>query len=117
MKIKTSLTFRQEGTHKIFKKKVLWRIFERKRKEVTEDWRKLHNKELHDLNFSPDVGIILKKRKVMWSAHVAYMGEKPYRLVVGKSEGKCRNEWDCNMKVNLREIGYSKEVMNRFHMA
>jgi hypothetical protein len=33
----------------MFQNRVLRRIFGLKRDEVTEEWRKLHNKELHDL--------------------------------------------------------------------
>jgi hypothetical protein len=34
---------------------VLRRIFGPKRDEVTGDWRKLHNEELHNLYFSPNI--------------------------------------------------------------
>jgi hypothetical protein len=33
----------------------LWRIFGRKRDEVTGDWRKLHNEELPNLYSSPNI--------------------------------------------------------------
>jgi hypothetical protein len=33
----------------VFDKRVLRRIFRRKRDEVTREWRKLHNEELNDL--------------------------------------------------------------------
>jgi len=94
---------------------VLWRIFVCKRDEVTEGWRKLHNEELLDLNFTPDVGIFKKNCNVVGACGV-HGGEKrnACRLMVGKSEGKCRNECRYNMKVNLKVIGYSNEVMKRF---
>jgi hypothetical protein len=34
---------------RVFENRVLRGIFEPKRDEVTGEWRKLHNKELHDL--------------------------------------------------------------------
>jgi hypothetical protein len=40
---------------RVFKNRVLRRIFGSKRDEVTGDWRKLHNEELHNLNFSPNI--------------------------------------------------------------
>jgi hypothetical protein len=36
-----------------FENRVLRRIFGPKRDEVTGDWRKLHNEELHNLQSSP----------------------------------------------------------------
>jgi hypothetical protein len=36
----------------VFENRVLRRIFGPKRDEVTGEWRKLHNKELHDLTSS-----------------------------------------------------------------
>jgi hypothetical protein len=43
------LTFREEHRLGVFENKVLRRIFGPKRDEVTGNWRKLHNEELHDL--------------------------------------------------------------------
>jgi hypothetical protein len=43
---------------------VLRRIFGPKRDEVTEEWRKLHNEELHDLFPSPSVLRIIKPRRM-----------------------------------------------------
>jgi hypothetical protein len=44
-----SLTLREEKRMRVFKNRVLGRIFGPKRREVTEDWRRLHNEELNDL--------------------------------------------------------------------
>lgn len=40
LKIKISLTLRNESTHEEYKKRVLWRIFVCKMEEVTEGWKK-----------------------------------------------------------------------------
>jgi hypothetical protein len=74
----------------VFENRVLRRIFGLKRDEVMGDWRKLHNKELHDLYSSPSIIRVIKSRKMRWAEHVAQMGEKrnAYRLLVGKPEGK-----------------------------
>jgi hypothetical protein len=71
----------------VFENRVLRRIFGPKRDEVTGEWRKLHNKELHDLYSLPSIIRIMKSRR---AGHVARMGEKRnmYRLLVGKPEGK-----------------------------
>jgi hypothetical protein len=38
-----SLSLREEDTLRVFENRVLRRIFEPKRDEVVEDWRRLHN--------------------------------------------------------------------------
>jgi hypothetical protein len=69
---------------------VLRRIFGPKGDEVTGEWRKLYNKELHDLYSSPSIIRIIKSWRMRWVGHVARMGEKrnAYRLLVEKAEGK-----------------------------
>jgi hypothetical protein len=81
--------------------------------EVTGDWRKLHNKELHDLYPSPSIIRIIKSRRMRWAGHVALMGEKrnAYRLLVGKPEGKRplgrpRRMWVDNIRIDLGEVGW-----------
>ena len=43
------LTLREECRLRVLEKRVLRRIFEAKRDEVTREWRKIHNEELNDL--------------------------------------------------------------------
>jgi hypothetical protein len=50
-----SLTLREEHRLRVFENRVLRRIFGPKRDEVTGEWRKLHNEELHNLYSSPDI--------------------------------------------------------------
>jgi hypothetical protein len=45
---------------RVFENRVLRIIFGDKRDEVTGDWRKLHNEELHGLYCSPDIITIIK---------------------------------------------------------
>jgi hypothetical protein len=40
---------------RVFENTVLRRIFGPKRDEVTGEWRKLHNEELHNLYSYPDI--------------------------------------------------------------
>jgi hypothetical protein len=56
--------------------RVLRRIFGPKRDEVTGEWRKLHNKVLHDLYSSPSTIRIIKSRRMRWASHVARMGRR-----------------------------------------
>jgi hypothetical protein len=46
--------------------KVLRRIFGPKRDEVTGEWRKLHNEQLHDLYSQPSITGIIKSRRMRW---------------------------------------------------
>jgi hypothetical protein len=82
-----SLTLRDEHRLGVFENRVLRRIFGPKRAEVTGEWRKLHNEELHDLYSSPSNIRIIQLRRMRCTGHVARMGEKrnAYRLLVGKT--------------------------------
>jgi hypothetical protein len=46
--------------------RVLRRIFGPKSDEVTEEWRKLHNEELHDLYSSTNIIRVIKYRRMRW---------------------------------------------------
>jgi hypothetical protein len=46
---------------RVFENRVLRRIFESKRDEVTGSWRKLCNEELHNLYYSPSIGMIMSR--------------------------------------------------------
>jgi hypothetical protein len=78
-----SLILREEHILGVFENRVLRRIFGPKRDEVTGEWRKLRNEELHDLYSSPSIIRIIKARRMKWVGHVARMGEKStaYRLL------------------------------------
>jgi hypothetical protein len=78
----------------LFENRVLRRIFGPKRDEVTGEWRKLHNKELHDRYSSPNIVQVIKSRRMRWAGHVTRMGEKKgvYRVLVGKPEGEITEE-------------------------
>ncbi|KAJ4428748.1 hypothetical protein ANN_25741 [Periplaneta americana] len=70
-----TLTLREEQRLRVFEHKVLRKIFGAKRDEVTGEWRKLHNAELHALYSSPDIIRNIKSRRLRWAGHVARMGE------------------------------------------
>jgi hypothetical protein len=40
---------------------------------VTGGWRKLHNKELHNLYSSPSINRMTKSKGITWAGHVARM--------------------------------------------
>jgi hypothetical protein len=53
---------------------VVNRILGPKRDEVKGGWRKLHNEELHNLYYTPNIRVI-KSRRVRWVGHVARTGQ------------------------------------------
>jgi hypothetical protein len=55
-----SLTLREEHRLRVFKNRVLRRIFRPKRDEVVDEWITLHNEELRDLYSSPSIIRIIK---------------------------------------------------------
>ena len=59
----------------MFENKVLRRYLGLKKDEITGEWRKLHNVELHALYSSPNIIRSLKSRRLRWAGHVARMEE------------------------------------------
>jgi hypothetical protein len=55
-----TLTLREEHRLRVFENRVLRRIFGPKRDEVTGNWRKVHNEELHNLYSSPNTITMIK---------------------------------------------------------
>jgi hypothetical protein len=103
----------KEHRLRVFENRVLRRIFDPKRDEVTGDWRRVHNEELHNLYSSPNTIRMIKSRRMRWVGHVARMGEKrnAYMILVGKPEGKRplgrpRRRWVDSIKIDLRETGW-----------
>jgi hypothetical protein len=106
-----SLTLREERRLWVFENRVLRRIFGSKRDEVTGEWRKLHNEELHDLYSSPNTVRVIKSR-MRWAGNVARVGygRGVCRVLVGKPEakrplGRPRRRWEDNIKADLQKVG------------
>jgi hypothetical protein len=96
---------------RVFENRVLRKIFGPKREE-DGSWRKLHNDELHNLYYSPNIVRVIKSIRMRWAGHVACMveGRGVYRVLVGRPEGKRllgrhRRRCEDNIKLDLREIG------------
>jgi hypothetical protein len=92
---------------------VLRRILGPKRDEMTGEWRKLHNEEIHDLYASPSIIRIMKVRMMRWAGHVVRIGEKRnvYRFLVGKPEGRRplgrpKRKWFDNIRMDLLGVGW-----------
>jgi hypothetical protein len=106
-----SLILREEHKLRAFEESVLRRILGPKRDEVTGEWRKMHNGELHNLNLSSDIITQMKSRRMRLSGHVARIreGRNVYRAWIGKPEGKRqlerpRRRWECGIKMDLMEV-------------
>jgi hypothetical protein len=103
---------REERRLRVFEYRVLRRIFEHNRDEVTGEWRKLHNEELSDLYSLLSIVRGIKTRTIRWAGRVARMGKGSgvYRVLVRKAEGKRplgrpRRRWEYNIKMDLQEVG------------
>jgi hypothetical protein len=84
----------------------------RRRDEVTGEWRKIHNEELHDLCSLPTIVRVIKSRRMRWVGHVACMGrgEACTGFWWGKPEGKRplgrpSHRWEDDIKMDLQEAG------------
>jgi hypothetical protein len=83
-----SVTLREKHRQRVFENRVLRRIFGPKRDDVTGEWRKLHNEELHSLYSSPNIIRQMQSRIMRWAGHVARMGEEIVEGLDGKSRRK-----------------------------
>jgi hypothetical protein len=83
-----------------------------KRDEIVGGWRKLHNEELRNLYFSPNITRMIKSRRMRWAGHVACTEKRnAYSILVGKPEGKRplgrhKRRLEGNIKIDLIEMGW-----------
>jgi hypothetical protein len=77
---------REECRLRVFENRVLRRAFGPKRDAVTGEWRKLHNEELSDRYYLPNIVRMVKSRRMRRAGHVARMGEGRvvHRVLVGR---------------------------------
>jgi hypothetical protein len=92
---------REECRLRVFDNRVLRRIFGPKRDEVTGEWRRLQNEELHALYSSPNIIQVIKSRRQMGRVCRTYGAQ---RALVGKFEGRRplgrpRHRWEDNIKM------------------
>jgi hypothetical protein len=80
----SSLALREEGRLRVFENRVLRRIFGLNRDGVVVvgGWRKLHNKELHNLYSLPNIIRMIKSRRTRLAGLVTCMGRRGMLLVL-----------------------------------
>jgi hypothetical protein len=59
-----SLTLKEVHRLRVFKNRVLRKIFGPKRDEVTEGWRGLHNEEVRNFYYLPNIIRMIKKKRM-----------------------------------------------------
>jgi hypothetical protein len=72
----------------VFENRLLRRIFGPKRDEVTGEWRKLHNEELHNLYSSPDIIRQFKANELGGACGTHGRGEKSVQCFGEKARRK-----------------------------
>jgi hypothetical protein len=65
---------REERRLRLFRNRVLRRIFGPKMDGVTGVWSKLHNEELHEMYFSPTIVHVIISRRMSEAGHVPRRG-------------------------------------------
>jgi hypothetical protein len=88
----------EEQRLRVFENRVLRRIFGPKGDEVTGEWRKLHNEELHNLYSSPDIIRQVKANEVGGAYSTHGRGERIVQGFGGKARGK-ETTWKTKPKV------------------
>jgi hypothetical protein len=65
-------------------------LFGPRRDEVTGEWVKLHNKELHDQYSSPNIVLVIKSNRMRFDENVVciWEGSGVYSSLVGTPEGR-----------------------------
>jgi hypothetical protein len=84
-----SLTLKEELKLKVFSNRVLIRNVGHERAKVTGEWRNVHNAEVNELQYSPNIFRIIKSKIMRWVGHVAELRERRcvYMVLVVNPDG------------------------------
>jgi hypothetical protein len=67
-----SKTLREEHWPRVSEDRVLRIILGSKRAETIEDWRKIHNEALRDMNSSAIITRVIESKRMRFAGHVAH---------------------------------------------
>ena len=88
--------------------------------EITGEWRRLHNEELHDLYSSSNTIRVIKSIRMKSTGLVARMWKSTAacKVLVGIPDekrplGRPRRRWENNIKMNLQEVGCRGHGLDR----
>ena len=106
-----SLTLREESRLRLFKNRILRRIFGPTRDENGK-WRRLHNEELHSLYRSPNIARVIKSRRLRMEDD-----RSAFKILTSKPTGKKplgrpRRRWEDNIRMNLKRNRYQYEELD-----
>ena len=80
------VTLREEHRLRVFENRVLRRIFGPKREEITEDWRKFHNKKLNDLHLLPTNTMV---QISYWESNISAASQQIPRIISNPKVHDC----------------------------
>jgi hypothetical protein len=110
-----SLTLREEHRLRVFENRVLRGIFGPKGDEVTGEWRKLHNGELHNLYLPTDI-VRSNEGELggqgMW--HARERGETCTGFWWESPLERPRRRWEDGIKMDIRQIGWGCGVCSSY---
>ena len=77
-----------------------------------EEWRRLHNEEIHSLYRSTNLVRVFKSKILRWAPHVARMeeGKSAFKILTctptgNRPLGSPRRRWVGSIRMDLKEIG------------
>ena len=59
------------------------------KRNANDEWRRLHNEELHSLYRSPNIVRVVKSRRLRWVGHIARMEQRrsAFKILTRKPTG------------------------------
>jgi len=94
-----SLKLREEHRLRVFQNTVLRRMFGTRRKEVAGCWRRLHNKEFHNLYGPPNITMVIMSR-MRW--HPCSTHGRDEKVIQNFGQRTCTEETTRKIQAQMR---------------